>query len=194
MKWRNNMKKYIRVLLASSLLFSIVGSSIPVNEVVAKQSTKKTTVAEKKLFLNLKGGESKNKVKKIAKKNGWVESAENDSRYYLYYEKVNVYGYDSRVTFSFDEETNTLNYFQYNVSAVENFNKRISSTEGELKKYHNILYKKLKKDLGNKKGITTFNTTENYYFSTIWNINNTRIYLETDILGYTISRSFKDTY
>lgn len=114
------MKIVAEQLKVTSLLFSVIGSTMLVNEVAAaKQSTKKITVA---------------------KKNGWVEYTENDSRYRLYYKQVNIYRYDSFISFSFDEKTNTSNYFQYNISFVKNFNKKISGTEVKLKKYHNILY------------------------------------------------------
>lgn len=147
------MEKWTSILLVSSLLFSIAGTITSTNEVSAKNNTTVETAAtaKKTIFLGVTGGESIKEIKKIAKINKWkidndLSIASKEGYANLAYKKVKIFGYYSTLYFTFTD--NKLKGVQYWIEHEENIE------QSEVKAYHDVLYKKIKKDLGNKKGKT----------------------------------------
>ena len=157
------MKKWLNIVFSSSLLFSTLGFSQTTIEASAKNTDPVQTAAvvKKQIFLGVKGAESSKEIKKLAKQKGWKLQNDYSRDYglsFLDYAKVKVLGETSTLTFAF--QSDTLHRMSYIIE-----HKKMSK-KSEIKKYHNNLYKKVKKDLGNKKGTTFF---EKYWASSPYN-------------------------
>lgn len=175
------MKKWTSALLASSLVFSTIGATTVTNDANAKESTKVETAAaaKKSLYQGFKGGESKAKVKKIAKKKGWKLKSED--KYTLIYSNVNFYGQKKGTTeFVFlnsDELNNIRNYNPLNYKGKPN-----KTTDKYLKNKQDKLISKVKKDIGNKKpGYSYYSGPENevYGYTNAWYIKKITIRVST---------------
>lgn len=180
------MKKWLNIVFSSSLLFSTLGFSQITIEASAKKNDPVQTaaVAKKQIFLGVKGGESSKEIEKLAKQKGWKLQNAFSRDYglsFLVYEKIKVLGETSTLTFAF--QSDTLHRMSYKIEHEK------MSKKSEVKKYHNNLNKKVKKDFGNKKGLTSSyfyktSTSKNkfYAYQTKWQLgktDNSYIQLET---------------
>lgn len=174
------MKKWTNVLLASSLLFTTLGTTTVANEVSAKESVKATTSAAAKnsIYQGFKGGESRATIKKIAKKKGWKLKGEQE--YTITYSKVNLYGQKNwTITFIFDNPDSADMFTNMLYEAPV---KKGKKSKAAVKKAQKKLHNQIKKDLGNKKPTSSTSPsaddgTVNY--SSQWYMQDVDIFADT---------------
>lgn len=174
------MKKWTNVLLASSLLFTTLGTTTVANEVSAKESVKATTSAAAKnsIYQGFKGGESRATIKKIAKKKGWKLKGEKE--YNITYSKVNLYGQKNwTITFIFDSPDSDDMFMNMLYEAPV---KKGKKSKAAVKKAQTKLHNHIKKDLGNKKPTSSISPsaddgTVNY--SSQWYMQDVDIFANT---------------
>lgn len=130
------MKKWARLLLASSLIFSTSTTTLT-SQVNAKENTKVETAGNGELlFGGFYSGETKSAVKKKAKAKGWKLIDENGGS--LTY-KRKVYGHQAQIYMKFQANLKNIMIVFTDTGNVTTWN--------QMEKYHNDIRKKLKRDL-----------------------------------------------
>lgn len=161
------MKKWVSVLLASSLMFSSIGFTTITNHVSAKESTKVETAASKDIaYSGMYFGDTKSEVKKKAKAKKWKLLASNKDD--LYY-STKVYGHPAIIVVGF--KSNSL------IDVFISFEDAYELTSwSSIKAYHKGIYNKLNRDLKYKKSFTSDNSN----LTTLWDLKKRAVLLMVD--------------
>lgn len=166
------MKKVVFVIMIVTLSFSFITFTFPNQELTVQAQTKahnslvkKASVKKKYAYRKTYWGYSKKQVKKVIKS----KLLDEDKNNLLY--KTKALGYPANMQFVFTK--NKLDMVFVSLDGVEKYN-----TWGKMEYLHDILYKRLKKELNTKKEGFTSGYDSYDKINTLWNLKSRTVFLD----------------